>query len=977
MVLNFCDNIDKIIYINLDSRDDRNKHMLEQFKKYNISEEKIIRFSAIKHNIGAIGCSMSHCAVIEMAIKNNWNNILVLEDDFVFNMEVQKINIIINLFFKIFGGNYDIFQLTYWFDCRIRKTDYNGFFKVIGCDTTSGYFVNSRFYETLLCNFREGLKLLETNYKEIRNDNYNQYNIDEYWKKIQQISNWYIYLPVIGKQADIFYSDIRNSTQLHNAVNPRIMEDIQKNDIDKYLISEESKHSLNIIFKKNPQNSKIFKITNLGIILNNYEEKNHLFFRIDDKFINTNSILGIIIYYLNHNKWKIKNSKNDIHHTLNKTLTYALKTVGAIYEINMTDIGPIYTLHTNTDFVNENGFFIDGDVKYNDFKILYRWIVYVTDFFNLYYIYYYKKGKNITIYLNRGDCPILPKNKIDMIDSRFPIYSWCTTKEHADILLPMPDIIMWLFKREFYKNIDKKNFIKFENKTNNKCVFRGNMTNELRIKAHTISLENNDKFDFRTSIGTPKLIFSNNQVISDKQDIIDLNTSSNNYLSIQQQQQYKYLLNIDGVASAWRIISEIYYNSVMFIPKSKFIDVIKESLQKDIHYIEINSDLSNLENVYNFVSKNNNFTKIIIENLNKFSQNLDNIDIHMKLMHEKIENNNLNCTYQDLIKIKYSDTKKLYNMNDNHNQIKKIMDEKNIHVNWKCYINNQIFAKKLMKNLKDNKNKYLLCRPEGDFIDILYVISTCYEYCQTVGRCLLVDTKSTTYKINFSEIFDIMHNKKFCEPDVVHDFQIIDKIISNKNFTVYPKIMLDEIQVCSQKTKMNNSTEINFNKDCDEDILYYRHCRNTHDKINNSFLKSIKLNENIKIKIYEKIISIKKPYIAVYIKNMDIENNFINFYENNKHLFYKNKNIYLITNSANILDFFKEKYKNNLFYFTKFSENNELSYHNEEQILIDLLTDIFICSKASDFISGNEISGFSDFIYHIKNKQLENILFNI
>jgi hypothetical protein len=43
--------------------------------------------------------------------------------------------------------------------------------------------------------------------------------------------------------------------------------------------------------------------------------------------------------------------------------------------------------------------------------------------------------------------PIYYPNEIDF---NYPIYSWTTTKEHADVLLPFPDIIMWLFKREFY-----------------------------------------------------------------------------------------------------------------------------------------------------------------------------------------------------------------------------------------------------------------------------------------------------------------------------------------------------------------------------------------------------------------------------------------------------------------------------------------------------------------------------------------------
>jgi glycosyl transferase family 25 len=60
------DRIDKFIYVNLDHREDRNSHILSEFKKFGIPEEKIIRFSAIKKEVGALGCSLSHMKMSEM-----------------------------------------------------------------------------------------------------------------------------------------------------------------------------------------------------------------------------------------------------------------------------------------------------------------------------------------------------------------------------------------------------------------------------------------------------------------------------------------------------------------------------------------------------------------------------------------------------------------------------------------------------------------------------------------------------------------------------------------------------------------------------------------------------------------------------------------------------------------------------------------------------------------------------------------------
>jgi glycosyl transferase family 25 len=72
--------IDKIIYINLDDRTDRKDSICETLKDYS---HKVLRFSAIKNIYGPIGCTMSHITVLETAIQNKWNNVLIIEDDMV------------------------------------------------------------------------------------------------------------------------------------------------------------------------------------------------------------------------------------------------------------------------------------------------------------------------------------------------------------------------------------------------------------------------------------------------------------------------------------------------------------------------------------------------------------------------------------------------------------------------------------------------------------------------------------------------------------------------------------------------------------------------------------------------------------------------------------------------------------------------------------------------------------------------------
>ena len=78
--------IDKIIYINLDHRDDRRKIMSKFFQNTKIPLEKVVRFSGIKKKYGPRGCLESHTSILELAKENGWKNILILEDDLeIFN----------------------------------------------------------------------------------------------------------------------------------------------------------------------------------------------------------------------------------------------------------------------------------------------------------------------------------------------------------------------------------------------------------------------------------------------------------------------------------------------------------------------------------------------------------------------------------------------------------------------------------------------------------------------------------------------------------------------------------------------------------------------------------------------------------------------------------------------------------------------------------------------------------------------------
>ena len=74
--------IQHTLYINLEERTDRRSHVEEQLASIGIHQP--IRFNAVKTDNGDIGCSTSHVRCLELAKKNNWSHVLIVEDDITF-----------------------------------------------------------------------------------------------------------------------------------------------------------------------------------------------------------------------------------------------------------------------------------------------------------------------------------------------------------------------------------------------------------------------------------------------------------------------------------------------------------------------------------------------------------------------------------------------------------------------------------------------------------------------------------------------------------------------------------------------------------------------------------------------------------------------------------------------------------------------------------------------------------------------------
>lgn len=188
--------IDKVIYINLDHRQDRRDIMSKFFDKSQIPPEKIVRFSAIKRSRGQIGCVESHMEVLNLANRENWKNILILEDDLEWSENFKENYEKLEELTKI--PDWDVILLVGWY------YEYE-FPRIFKANNTGAYLVNEKYRNTLLTNRRTSVNRLKNGIGFDLNNL--QYNADVYWHSLMKTGNWYGMNPCICYQVDGF-SDI-------------------------------------------------------------------------------------------------------------------------------------------------------------------------------------------------------------------------------------------------------------------------------------------------------------------------------------------------------------------------------------------------------------------------------------------------------------------------------------------------------------------------------------------------------------------------------------------------------------------------------------------------------------------------------------------------------------------------------------------------------------------------------------------------
>ena len=196
-ILSTMNKIEGIVYINLAKRADRRAHMESLLQTYGIHAQ---RFEAIEHSHGLYGCGLSHLAVLRLAQKEEWNRVLILEDDILITEEPQKFREWMSRLLET--RTFDVCML----DTNLQQSepvDVDWLLRVKHSYCAGAYIVEKHYYQKLIDLYEWALPLLlETGAHWL-------YANDAAWQTLQQNDNWLTVRPQLCRQM-AGYSDTKN-----------------------------------------------------------------------------------------------------------------------------------------------------------------------------------------------------------------------------------------------------------------------------------------------------------------------------------------------------------------------------------------------------------------------------------------------------------------------------------------------------------------------------------------------------------------------------------------------------------------------------------------------------------------------------------------------------------------------------------------------------------------------------------------------
>ena len=183
----------------MDDRVDRRNRFEKHMKKYDLDCE---RFSGIKDSFGSVGCAKSHLTILKNAKHNGYENVIIMEDDFAFNLSPKELDEKLKLIFdnKL---EFDAFHLSFrWRLCEDSQ-EHKYLKKLKFCHYCSCYIINNKCYDELIEWWEKALPLLEATRKT------QLYSCDVSYMPLLKNKKWYCFDKPVGVQLS-GYSNIEN-----------------------------------------------------------------------------------------------------------------------------------------------------------------------------------------------------------------------------------------------------------------------------------------------------------------------------------------------------------------------------------------------------------------------------------------------------------------------------------------------------------------------------------------------------------------------------------------------------------------------------------------------------------------------------------------------------------------------------------------------------------------------------------------------
>ena len=292
-----------------------------------------------------------------------------------------------------------------------------------------------------------------------------------------------------------------------------------------------------------------------------------------------------------------------------------------------------------------------------------------------------RKIPDTEFFINNREFPLLKKDNTEPYEHLFdsdkvkiekefqfkklaPIFSKSITSDFADLLIPVQDDWYYASNKFFtdgctdsYTKDALKKINTDWSKKKEIAIFRGSATGcgittetNMRLRAAEISKANPTLLDSGITDWNMRLKKYKKQPI----DIIDPSKFSfklANKIDNIEKSNHKYILNIDGHVSAFRLSFELGMNSVILLVKSQWKVWYTDMLKEYVHYVPVEYDLSNLISQIEWCKTHDKECKKIAKNAQIFFETyinkkgiFDYLEGQLKMIHN-------NKNYKNLLSI--------------------------------------------------------------------------------------------------------------------------------------------------------------------------------------------------------------------------------------------------------------------------------------------------------------------------------------